>query len=237
MFVRDGHVEVDGQTLSVCVTAVNRMGMVATALRASSLIETLRPRLLAMTGICAGVRGKVRIGDVLFADPAWDFQSGRRVREHGNPRLAIRPHHLPAPQRIRSLFEQLRDDRDALARMVADFPGDAPAISRIVPGPVASGSAVLADGEIIQEIKDEQHQELTGVDMEIYGLYAAAHSADSTQPLFFALKGVCDYADPDKEDVDQHYAAYASARVLQLLIERYGRQLVASLPESVISGS
>jgi nucleoside phosphorylase/CheY-like chemotaxis protein len=226
VFVRDGHVDVEGETLSVCLTAVGRMGMVATALRASSLIATLRPRLIAMTGICAGVRGKVRIGDVLFADPAWDFQSGKREREDENVRLSIRPHHLPAPQRVRSLIELLRDDKYALAKIAADFPGGAPAVSRIFLGPVASGSAVLADGEIIQEIKDEQHQELIGVEMEIYGLYAAAHSAQSPQPLFFALKGVCDYADPDKEDGHQHYAAYVSARVLQLLIERYGRRLV-----------
>ena len=227
VFVRDGHVDVEGETLSVCVTAVGRMGMVATALRASSLIATLRPRLIAMTGICAGVRGKVRIGDVLFADPAWDFQSGKRVREDENRYLSIRPHHLPAPQRIRSLIELLRDDKDALCKIAADFPGDAPAVSRIFPGPVASGSAVLADGEIIREIKDEQHQELIGVEMEIYGLYAAAHSSQSPQPLPFALKGVCDYADPDKEDGHQHYAAYSSARVLQLLIERHGRHLVS----------
>ena len=227
VFVRDGQVDVEGGTLSVCVTAVGRMGMVATALRASSLIATLRPRLIAMTGICAGMRGKVRIGDVLFADPAWDFQSGKRVREDENGHLSIRPHHLPAPERVRSVIELLRDDKDALAKIAADFPGDAPAVSRIFPGPVASGSAVLADGETILEIKDEQHQELIGVEMEIYGLYAAAHSAHSPQPLFFALKGVCDYADPDKEDGHQHYAAYSSARVLQLLIKRYGRRLVS----------
>lgn len=227
VFVRDGHVEVEGKMLSVCVTAVNRMGMVATALRASSLIATLRPRLIAMTGICAGVRGKVRIGDVLFADPAWDFQSGKRVRDDQNSRLSIRPHHLPAPQRVRTLIDLLRDDKDALAKIAVDFPGDAPTVSRIFPGPVASGSAVLADGEIIQDIKDEQHQELIGVEMEIYGLYAAAHSSHSPQPLFFALKGVCDYADPDKEDGHQQYAAYASAKVLQLLIERHGHRLIA----------
>jgi nucleoside phosphorylase/CheY-like chemotaxis protein len=228
VFVRDGHAEVEGRSLSVCVTAVNRMGMVATALRASSLIATLRPRLIAMTGVCAGVRGRARIGDVLFADPAWDFQSGKRIVEDEKSRLSIRPHHLPAPQRVRTLIDLLRDDKNALTKIAADFPGDAPVVSQILPGPVASGSAVLADGEIIQEIKGEQHQELLGVEMEIYGLYAAAHSSHSPQPLFFALKGVCDYADPDKEDGHQQYAAYASASGRQRLTDRYAHRWVPS---------
>jgi len=57
--------------------------------------------------------------------------------------------------------------------------------------------------------------------MEIYGLYAAAHGASYPQPTFLALKGVCDFADPEKADGYQEYAAYSSAQVLRLLLERY----------------
>ena len=62
--------------------------------------------------------------------------------------------------------------------------------------------------------------------MEIYGLYAAAHAATAPRPQFMALKGVCDFADPDKESGQQKYAAYASANVFRLLMERYGRRLL-----------
>jgi hypothetical protein len=66
--------------------------------------------------------------------------------------------------------------------------------------------------------------------MEIYGLYAAAHAAASSQPLCFALKAVCDLADSEKEDGQRRYAAYASARVLQMLVERFGPLGHASWP-------
>ncbi len=92
-------------------------------------------------------------------------------------------------------------------------------------GPVASGSAVLADGNVVQEIK-AQHQELIGIEMEIYGLYAAAYAASAPQPKVFAVKGVCDFADPDKGDDHQRYAAYASANVARLLIEKYGNRIL-----------
>lgn len=225
VFVRDGVVEVDGKPFTVCITTAPRMGMVSTALRGAAVISALRPRLLAMTGICAGVRGKVQLGEVLFADPAWDFQSGKRVKDKENTQFSIRPHHLPAPARVRSHIEQIRGDKEALIKLTADFPGKALSVINVIPGPVASGSAVLADGEVIKEIR-AQHGELIGVEMEIYGLFAAAQMAASPQPLCFALKGVCDFADPDKADEAQQFAAYASARVLQLLIERFGRRLI-----------
>ncbi len=225
-FVRDGWLTVEGQRFTVCLATAPRMGMVSAALLSSTMIERLRPKLLAMTGICAGVRGKVKLGDVLFADPSWDFQSGKRVRDKLNTQFSIRPHQLPAPAKIRRHIEQLAGDKAALAKISTDYPDEAPSITALRPGPVASGSAVLADGEVIEQIK-LQHQELIGVEMEIYGVYAAGHAASGPQPLYFALKGVCDFADPDKEDGHQRYAAYASARVLQLLVERYGQRLVS----------
>jgi nucleoside phosphorylase len=199
--------------------------MVSTALTASSLIHLLRPRLVAMCGICAGVRGKVSMGDVLFVDPAWDFQSGKRVRDGENTQFSGRPHQIQAPHKIRRHVEQIRDDRQALTKLSAEFDGQAPGVTRVMLGPVASGSAVLADGEVVKEIR-AQHQELIGIEMEAYGLYAAAHSASAPQPKFLAMKGVCDFADPDKGDDHQRYAAYASANVLRLLVERFGHRIL-----------
>ena len=225
IFVRDGYLECEGQRLTVCATSAPRMGMVSSALTASSLINLLKPRLIVMSGICAGVRGKVKMGDVLFADPAWDFQSGKRVRNDQNSQFAMRPHQIPAPHKIRRHMEQIRDDRKTLAELSGAFDGNAPGITRVMLGPIASGSAVLADGEVVKEIR-AQHQELIGIEMEIYGMYAAAHAASAPQPKFFAAKGVCDFADPDKEDDNQRYAAYASANVVRLLLERYGQRLL-----------
>jgi nucleoside phosphorylase len=207
IFVRDGFVECEGHKLTVCATFAPRMGMVSSALTTASLISLLKPRLVVMSGICAGVRGKVNMGDVLFADPAWDFQSGKRVRDGKNTQFSMRPHQIPTPHKIRRHMELIRDDKDALTKLTSDFDGDAPGITRVVLGPVASGSSVLADGEVVKEIR-AQHQDLIGIEMEISGLYAAAHAASAPQPKFFAARGVCDFADPDKDNTHQRYAAY-----------------------------
>ncbi len=224
-FVRDGHFFLGQRKVTVCACSASRMGMVSTALLSAKVIAELRPRLLAMCGICAGVKDKVNLGDVLLADPAWDFQSGKRVKDKENAAFSIAPHQLPVNVSIRSHIEQIKSDRDSLAKIALDFGSDGPGTFRIVIGPVASGSAVLADGEVIQEIKQQQ-RELVGVEMEVYGMYAAAHSSCSPQPLAFALKSVCDFADPDKHNNAQRFAAYTSANVLRLLMERYGARLL-----------
>ncbi|MBR8272571.1 hypothetical protein KDX15_01900 [Burkholderia cenocepacia] len=223
-FVRDGSFEIDGKLITVAAAFAPRMGMVSTALLSANVISLMRPRMIVMCGICAGVRQKTGIGDILLADPAWDFQSGKHVIDQDGPRFAVAPHHLPAPSIIRRHLEQLRSDATAMTNIAAGFE-DAPRIPKILIGPVASGSAVLADGRVIEEIK-EQHRDLIGVEMEIYGLYAAAAIASKPQPLAFALKGVCDFADPTKADDAQRYASYASAQVLKLLMERFGLRLL-----------
>lgn len=227
IFVHDGHFEVGGRTISVCASFAPRMGMVSAALRSAAVISLLRPRLIAMCGICAGVKEKVSYGDVLLADPAWDFQSGKRVLDKDNIKFSISPHHLSVPASVRTHVEQIRADKKAMAEIATQYTGELEhlVIPKVVIGPVASGSAVLADGEVINEIK-HQHRELVGVEMEIYGMYAAAYSASKPQPLPFALKAVCDFADPDKKNEYQRYAAYTSANVLRLLMERFGPRLL-----------
>lgn len=220
VFVRDGWLLSKGKKITVVAAFSSKMGMVSTALKSFAVITKLNPKVIAMTGICAGVKEQVSIGDVLFADPAWDFQSGKRVKDSDSVTFSFAPHQLPANYTVRTHIEQLRSNQDFLQSLPEIFEKNCEFRTKIKIGPVASGSAVLADGDTIKEIKKQQ-RELIGVEMEIYGLYAAA-MASSPQPKFFALKGVCDYADPDKVDKAQSYAAFASARVLQKLFEEYG---------------
>jgi len=48
--------------------------------------------------------------------------------------------------------------------------------------------------------------------MEIYGVYYAARFSTEPRPKAIAIKSVCDFADEEKNDVYQAYAAYTSVR-------------------------
>lgn len=227
-FFREGKVCVEGKTYKVAALGASRMGMVSTAVTVVKAINNLRPRVIAMTGICAGHKSKVNLGDVLVADPAWDFQSGKMVSVKGKTKMEFSPHQIPLSAFLRSRFEQIANDRQFVSDITNEFGSDAPSGFKLRIGPVASGGAVLADGKIIDDIRQLQNRDLLGIEMEIYGAYAAAQQASYPQPRVLALKGVCDYADKDKHDGAQRFAAFASARTLERFVEKFAADLFGS---------
>lgn len=53
------------------------------------------------------------------------------------------------------------------------------------------------------------------------GVFAAVEESLLPQPEAFSLKSVCDFADDEKDDRFQAYAAYTSANALRLFVEKY----------------
>lgn len=224
-FFREGSFEVDGRVRKVAALSLSRMGMVSAAVLTNKTIERLRPRVIAMTGICAGHKDKAQLGDVIVADPAWDFQSGKLKLDGKKARMEFSPHQIPISHFLRSRFEQMTSDRRLVADIIGEFGSEAPSGFKIRIGPIASGAAVMADGKVIDEIREFQNRDLLGLEMEIYGMYAASQQASFPQPKFLAVKGVCDFADPDKHDGAQRFAAFASTQILSKYVERFAKDL------------
>lgn len=221
-FIRRGSFLSGDVEFSVASAVADRMGMVSAAVLASKAIALLRPRFIVMPGICAGFEGETRLGDVILADPVWDHQSGKRVQDaDGTHRFKIDPHQLSVSQFIKSRMKQVGLDRAKLAEIRTardDHPGHD---LRVLVGPMATGSAVIADKDIADEIKDQQGRKVLAIEMEAYGVYSAAAHAGSPNPSVFALKAVCDFADHQKNDSVQKYAAYTSASVMGHFFEKY----------------
>jgi nucleoside phosphorylase/CheY-like chemotaxis protein len=212
-FARLGSFSSGGETYKVITACATRMGMMSTALLSAKLITKFRPKFLSMTGICAGVQGKSNIGDAIFADPTWDWQSGKRVKDTENTQFSVAPHQLGPAEFLRSRIQQFANDRAIWDKIRDGWPASSVNSPRLLLGPLVSGSAVLADGQVVEEIK-LQHRSLLGIEMEAYGLFAAAAGAEFPRPTPLAIKSVCDFADDQKSDEFQSYAAYTSARAL-----------------------
>ena len=224
-FFREGSLDIEGRRHKVAALCSTRMGMVSAAVLTNKTIERLRPRVIAMTGICAGHKDKVQLGDVIVADPAWDFQSGKLKLDREKAKMEFSPHQIAISHFLRSRFEQMTSDTQLVADILDKFGSDAPSGFKLRVGPVASGAAVVADGRVIDEVREFQHRDLLGLEMEIYGMYATSQQASAPQPKYLAIKGVCDFADPDKHDGAQRFAAFASAQVLSKYIERFAKDL------------
>jgi tetratricopeptide (TPR) repeat protein/nucleoside phosphorylase len=65
--------------LRVAVAVAPAMGATATVNTLLPLVEALKPRCIAMCGVCAGRRGKTRLGDVIAADRLYYHDTGKQL--------------------------------------------------------------------------------------------------------------------------------------------------------------
>jgi nucleoside phosphorylase len=68
----------NGRPLRVAVAASPDMGAPAAMSTLLPLVEALAPRCIAMCGVCAGRRGKVRLGDVVAAERLYYHDTGKQ---------------------------------------------------------------------------------------------------------------------------------------------------------------
>jgi nucleoside phosphorylase/CheY-like chemotaxis protein len=208
------NIEIGGTSFSVVAAAAPRMGMPTTSVLATKMICNFRPRYLAMVGICAGRVDKVHLGDIIVGDPCWDWGSGKISSVSDQPVFQPSPHHLDLDQDFVEIIRELRRDAAVLAKIKSKYLGPKPANELSVHiGPLASGAVVVADKPTFHRLLD-QHRNLLGIDMEAYGIAVACRGAGKPRPQFFVAKAVSDFADKDKADSFQPYAAHNSAHFL-----------------------
>lgn len=209
--------------ISVVVTAAPKMGMPAAGVVASKLINSFRPRVLAITGICAGVRGKTNLGDILIADPCFDWGSGKWIKnkETGQRKFIPAAYQWRLDESLRSSARTLADDPVVLSEIHKKFhgtgkPKDPP---KVHIDAMASGASVLQASASIDEIR-EHHKNLIGIEMESYAVFTAAEYSPEPRPMCVSIKSVCDFADEEKSDAVHEYAAHTSAHFLYELAVR-----------------
>lgn len=100
-----------GGSLRIRATHASHMGREQAQAIASRLIGEQPARCIAMSGICAGRRGKVALGDVIFAERLYSYDAGKLTIEDGkkkfqgdpiqynpSPVLVQRMQHSPLPK-------------------------------------------------------------------------------------------------------------------------------------------
>jgi nucleoside phosphorylase len=216
-----GQIKKGGEALDVHAACAPRVGMTAAAIIAMKMVHAYRPQYLAMAGITAGVRGRCELGDVIAVDPGWDWGSGKHTLEGRKASFQPAPHQIQMDVFVRDKLATMSKQAGILDEIRSSWRGTKPTTAlQLHIGPVASGAAVLQDPALTKSIV-QQHRKLLGIEMETYGILAAAEESPRPQPVAFAIKSVCDFADLEKDDRIQSYAAYTSAEVLRRFVEQY----------------
>lgn len=217
-----------GDRLRIVAGVPSYMGLTATAILATQMTILLRPKVLMMIGIAAGVaRDKQNIGDILIADPSVDYASGKLTEEAGKEIFHPDSRPISIAPHLQSLFKENARRRAGLDRISDDWPAKKPSTRlSVVVGPVGASDRVVNSKAQVAQLR--QHwRKAVGLEMETYALYRAAVEAPGAKPLFFSLKAVCDFA-KGKTDEWQTYAAHVAASYGAMLLREQWSQIVRS---------
>lgn len=219
-----GYFMKDDKKIRVVISFANQMGMVAATSLTTKMINNFAPKYMVMTGITGGTKpDKLNFGDVIVAVRSWDYRAGKDTREKDKAKHLNTINAIDIDTSMISYCRYLAEDTDMLKSIKESFKGkDCPKEDlRLLLGPVVSGASVVTDPKIVKDVLDNQHREVLGIEMEIYGMYYAASWALKPHPRIIAMKGVSDFADSDKGDKYHPYASYTSAKVFEVLAKNY----------------
>lgn len=223
-----GKMVVGDRTLSIVATSAPRMGLPIAAVVATKLISNFKPALLASVGICAGVRGRTDIGDVLASDVCWDVGSGKWIaQKDGVPKFKPAPYQWTLDADLRKPVADTTYTSAVMGDFYSGYKGKRPGnIPKVLVNATASGASVL-QSEAHMQLLIDQHKNVIGLEMESYGVFTAAELAFAPRPRCISIKAVCDFGDGDKSDDHHSYAAAASANLLERLCKDCFAQLLS----------
>jgi nucleoside phosphorylase len=199
-----------------------RMGLVNAAITSARVIDSFKPKLICMSGICAGIEEKANIYDVVIPDICHQHDSGKWTNDGFVPEIySIQLQHA-TKLRISEILDQV-DFREAIMNQIVASQDELPTgVTHlqfdVYMAPTSSGSAVVASDALLKDIKD-QHRKMTAFEMESYAIYESARQSLSS-PVYFSAKSVVDNGNSQKSDHFHRVACLVSARTVYELIRR-----------------
>ncbi|EKN6193515.1 TPA: response regulator [Yersinia enterocolitica] len=208
----------NGKTIKIIAASAEKMGSSWSSTLSTRIIMRFSPKLVIMTGICAGIEGKTSLGDIIIADPVWDWGAGK-ISEVNNERIFLPdPHQIPLSKKIKDRARVIIRDNSFLKDLAINWQKTKVIeIPRIIIAPMACGSSVISNQSVVDEI-NANNRKMLAIEMESYGVMAACSSFDIPCMI---IKSVCDFGNVMKADEAQDYAAYTSAATAFEFIKKH----------------
>ncbi|HCG7380558.1 nucleoside phosphorylase [Vibrio parahaemolyticus] len=198
-----------------------RMGLVNTSIVSARAIDLFEPKIICMSGICAGIEGNANIYDIVIPSQCDQHDAGKWTSEGFVPESYSIPLIHDTEIDINRIVKQ-----DEFIKAVAQnvhlaesemVDGASTLDVKIYTAPTSSGNSVIADEKMLEHITS-QHRKKTAFEMESYALYEAARRSP-LKPNYFSAKSVVDNGDTNKGDEYHRVAALISAKAVYGLIK------------------
>jgi nucleoside phosphorylase len=218
------------RSLDVVVHCQGVAGNENASLAATKLIERFNPRLMVLSGIAAGRRGKLKIGDVAIPIAVADVSQKVATAMGMADRPTIRPLPHAVTQLIRP-FSASHDRFSARFHTMSVKPPTPPAGSEaeyaehVAASPsvyefvIASQDVLLRDPQILENYAAGLHQQIQVGEMEAGGFVAACESRSPQVPWLVA-RGISDFGDTLKNDDFHRVASIAAAAYVAEFCDR-----------------
>lgn len=203
--------------LSISIHCIGSPGNAAAAIATERLINLKDPRFVCLVGISAGRRGATKMGDVVIPRAVVDYTL--RVALKG--REAARPTILDLPYGVSQMIRAWRQEsdqwrsrcREALAsRHVVVRELDSFSLT-VHEAAIASGDILLRDGDVLERLRNQIHEQIRVGEMEAGGFVRTCNSRAVPLP-WLVVRGVSDYGDAAKDDSFHQLASYSAASFL-----------------------
>lgn len=206
------------------ICPIGRAGIARAAVKTQAICSMYRPRYILMSGFCGGVKGRIGLGDVALFETVFDWDCGKWTSsENKGVVFAARPEPIPTRDTkihlvARSVCQSgIFGYSDSLqhARSLVTGSDELGGALRLVSA--ASGSAVVADDEVVSRIIGLSDS-ISAVDMESYGVYLASNSNHERRTNVLCIKAVSDFCNGEKHDGLHAACSYLSAACVKSLL-------------------
>jgi nucleoside phosphorylase len=205
-----------GQLVKVVTIQALDSGPQSTGIAFDHLHRYYAPALVVLTGIAGGIHSSVKLGDVVIGREVIYYDHRKETPDGTRRRGSSQP--VPAPVR-RAVNKFFSDNGEPCPLAVTDPDGISRAF-KVLPGPIGSGDAVIADADSdILSYLASYNDKTLAVETEAGGLSRAFYEKVSRPDAggWLVVRGISDHADARKDDACHDIAAWHAAAVLERL--------------------
>jgi nucleoside phosphorylase len=223
--------ELCSRSFSVVVGCIGMAGNPSAAAAAAEFIQSHQPKAFFLLGIAAGLRGKIKIGEVIFSDRVVAYEQEALVREAGRSWAEPRPDIDRITHAMNQDLMAYRCDVARIARRVhrmglqvprpspgqeTEFEQHVTSTAALRVATIASGDKLLRDPAKLRAVRAQIHGKIEAGEMEAAGVVAACSRRGIP---WLVVRGISDFGDEFKNDAFHGYAAGMAAAALADFIE------------------
>lgn len=211
--------------IKVIAAMAGRPGVIPTATLTTLMYTLFHVKTVFMTGFSAGFPSKnLALGDILVASSIQDYASGKLKDVDGNLTLLKEVHQIEASSSLLLAMQELLEDENTQIELMLKIKKANLLVNnrdsyQVSMAATCCGPYVITSDEVVKELKKDDRK-IEGLDMEGFGLYLASKIlSNKVQKEAMWIKGVGDFADPNKADGYHKTCSFGSATLLYRFIK------------------